>query len=545
MANFQKIGARSCVVKELSSRKDKVLLKDFLQTNHIQGNVRGLKAAFGLFHQGELVQILAFGPPRFNRNFQWELIRECSKKELQILGGTSKLFKAFREAYMPLSIVVYTSMKDKHLFETQAHYEKHMNFELYEDSKEGFEEFYSSIQWPRADNHGREYSLSSVRHIGPDRLLGTNFGFSEGTNDELMKKLSYERLSRKTIKPKVSAYIATENLSLAPGASGYLYRVDCSCGGVYLGMSERMDELSIDSYIGSGTLWTVHLKENPDHSQTKSIIHWSFDAESLRNQEEKLIFIGKKIYGNRLYNTKLSRQGIKCPECDQFGRHRKTCSKFVKPGSRTKACVQCSGQSGHHMKNCSLYKASIAKACEECGLTRHHSFECSKKILCDECGSGNRGAHRKSCSLYKSLERCPECNSSRRHKVDCSQFKTPKACDECGSRSHHKVSCSSYQVPIPCAECGGNYGNHTKICSRNTRIGCEFCGSLTAHKKSCPHYKRPAGCAECGAIAVHFKTCSSYKTSLPCAECGGISGKHRKLCTLRSSSKISGKRPYS
>jgi hypothetical protein len=122
------LSARNFSLIDLSGRKNSSLIKQFLMENHLQGWARGNSTAYGLYFQEELVQIMTFGKPRYNRNFQWEIIRECSQKNTQVRGGASRLFKAFRRDHNPVSVIVYTSRKDSHQFDYQDHYVNHMEF---------------------------------------------------------------------------------------------------------------------------------------------------------------------------------------------------------------------------------------------------------------------------------------------------------------------------------------------------------------------------------------------------------------------------------
>lgn len=86
--------ARKCEVRELSS----TTYRNFCEVNHLQGSARA-SVKIGLYHLEELVACMSFGKPRFNRNYEWELIRACSKKYLTVVGGFSKLLKQFTNKY--------------------------------------------------------------------------------------------------------------------------------------------------------------------------------------------------------------------------------------------------------------------------------------------------------------------------------------------------------------------------------------------------------------------------------------------------------------
>ena len=48
---------------------------------------------------------MTFGKSRFNKNYEWELIRYATSKH--VIGGASKLLKYFERNYKPKSIITY------------------------------------------------------------------------------------------------------------------------------------------------------------------------------------------------------------------------------------------------------------------------------------------------------------------------------------------------------------------------------------------------------------------------------------------------------
>ncbi len=102
LGKVERVYARKCTVRELTSAE----YKSFCDSNHIQGYVPA-QVKLGLFYNNELVQIESFSKPRFNKKYEWELIRECSKAGLSIIGGKSKLFKHFIKVYNPNNIISY------------------------------------------------------------------------------------------------------------------------------------------------------------------------------------------------------------------------------------------------------------------------------------------------------------------------------------------------------------------------------------------------------------------------------------------------------
>lgn len=98
----QRIYARQCTVKEIPHRQ----AAEFLDATHIQGACVA-KVSIGLFHNDTLVAVMTFGKPRFNKKFEWELIRLSTALNTIVVGGASKLFAYFRKVCSPKSIISY------------------------------------------------------------------------------------------------------------------------------------------------------------------------------------------------------------------------------------------------------------------------------------------------------------------------------------------------------------------------------------------------------------------------------------------------------
>ena len=101
----QKIYARKCTIKELEYKE----VKEFLDNNHLQKSCTS-KINLGLFYNSELVEVMTFSTPRFNKKYDYELIRLCTKKYTSVVGGASKLFKYFRNKFKG-SIVSYANRR--------------------------------------------------------------------------------------------------------------------------------------------------------------------------------------------------------------------------------------------------------------------------------------------------------------------------------------------------------------------------------------------------------------------------------------------------
>lgn len=161
--------ASSYAVKELP----KEVVKDFLNSYHLQGMCRNTAICLGLVdEQQKIFDVMTFGKPRYNKNYEWELLRLCTKEDYVIYGGAQKLFNYFVVTYEPHSIVSYC---DCSKFSGTVY------------TALSFKQFNStpSIHWVRL-NPFTHYTDNLLRYKGADSLLGTSFG--KGTsNVEIVK----------------------------------------------------------------------------------------------------------------------------------------------------------------------------------------------------------------------------------------------------------------------------------------------------------------------------------------------------------------------
>ena len=82
-----KIYARKCQLKEVPNDESKLFLFD----NHLQSPINGTH--MGLYYNDELVSLLTYGKSRFNKNYDYEILRFCNKINTSVTGGLSKLLK--------------------------------------------------------------------------------------------------------------------------------------------------------------------------------------------------------------------------------------------------------------------------------------------------------------------------------------------------------------------------------------------------------------------------------------------------------------------
>ena len=100
-----RIYARKCEIREIDSK----ISNEFLELNHLQGKDNS-SIRYGLYYENELISVMTFGKPRFNKNYDYELIRFCSKIGFQVIGGASKLLKHFQKNHKG-SIISYADRR--------------------------------------------------------------------------------------------------------------------------------------------------------------------------------------------------------------------------------------------------------------------------------------------------------------------------------------------------------------------------------------------------------------------------------------------------
>ena len=134
-----KIFARKCIIKELKSKET----EDFLNKNHLQGFCQA-KINMGLFYEDKLVSVMSFSKPRFNKKYEYELIRFASKRNYTVIGGASKLWNYFVNKYNPKSVITYANRR----FSNGDLYYK-LGFTFIEKTKPNY--FYFSKQHPKLE----------------------------------------------------------------------------------------------------------------------------------------------------------------------------------------------------------------------------------------------------------------------------------------------------------------------------------------------------------------------------------------------------------
>jgi len=86
----QPVGARTLTLGPL----DPSVSRELLHTWHAQGSV-GATHHLALWDRDQVMAVMTFGRPRFNRDRDWELLRYCNRPGYRVQGGASRLLREF------------------------------------------------------------------------------------------------------------------------------------------------------------------------------------------------------------------------------------------------------------------------------------------------------------------------------------------------------------------------------------------------------------------------------------------------------------------
>lgn len=160
-----RVFARQCNIKEITKQE----AESFIISNHLQGYARD-SVRFGLYYDNLLVSCMTFGKPRYNKNYEYELVRYCST--YQVVGGAEKLFKYFVKNKNPKSIISYC---DNSKFQGDVYYKLHFKKHSQCVSK----------HWYNVKTN-KHITDNLLRQRGFDQLFGTTYG--KGTDNETLMR---------------------------------------------------------------------------------------------------------------------------------------------------------------------------------------------------------------------------------------------------------------------------------------------------------------------------------------------------------------------
>lgn len=165
------IYARNTYVKEIENTE----YKEFCNKYHLQGYAPA-SIKIGCFYNNVLVGVMSFGTPRYNTEYEYELIRLCWCEN--VTGGAEKLLSYFIKKFNPSNIITYCNIAKF----TGAVYTR-LGFNVigftepnYVWTKNKFNETYSRYQ--------------TQKH----KLIEKGLGTDEQSEDEIMKSHGYLKI---------------------------------------------------------------------------------------------------------------------------------------------------------------------------------------------------------------------------------------------------------------------------------------------------------------------------------------------------------------
>jgi hypothetical protein len=150
-----KIYARKTKLKIIDNKQ----AQEFLEQNHLFGH-SNCNFSVGLFYNEKLVCVATFRKPRFNKNYDLELIRFANKIGTQVLGGLGKIIKNIKQ---DKSIISYAHRR---LFSGNC-YEK-VGFKLKEKTKPGYfwySKKHGIISRYKTQKHKLKTNLTENQHM--------------------------------------------------------------------------------------------------------------------------------------------------------------------------------------------------------------------------------------------------------------------------------------------------------------------------------------------------------------------------------------------
>lgn len=161
-----RIYARKCEVREI----DGSLANSFLNENHLQGGDNST-IRYGLFYNERLVEVMTFGKPRFNGNYDYELIRNASAIGVNVIGGFSKLLAYFVNRHHGSTIISYADRR-------------YSNGNVYDKNGFSFVKYTSPNYWWCKNKH--KYSRYQCQKGRLAVILGDKFDESLSENDNML-----------------------------------------------------------------------------------------------------------------------------------------------------------------------------------------------------------------------------------------------------------------------------------------------------------------------------------------------------------------------
>lgn len=170
--NKIKVYAKQCEVKDISSNE----AKEFENRFHLQRSVPA-KIYKGLVYEDQLIGLMTFGVPRFDNNYDYELIRLCFNNCYSVVGGAEKLFKSFIDTFDKVSVVSYCDIT-----KFGGNVYKRLSFKI------------DSVTSPNYVWCGRDNKILTRYQTQKHKLLELGIGEETQSESEIMENLGYFKI---------------------------------------------------------------------------------------------------------------------------------------------------------------------------------------------------------------------------------------------------------------------------------------------------------------------------------------------------------------
>lgn len=333
---MKKIRASKCQIKDIS--KDKDLIRDFLIENHNQSKA-ACRIAYGLYYDGELIQIMTFGIPRFNKNYQFELVRDCTKKGYQVHGGVSKLWNHFVEEWEPESCICYSYPHDVENLYTNK-YVDYCGFTNMAKAKPAIKTYFEG-EW---EGKTKRIDKTILERHGVDRLLKVSIGKESGTNEDILLNLGFEKKYEDGFDPQLDSYFI----------GGFVYKiVDLDTGQFYIGESTSYENFFFDE-LETEEQWSEYYNTYKNSHNFDRIILKEDFIDPKKMYEYKVKEIRKNCY--KVGKDWIVDESTGCMNTETVA-HKKTVQDFERASEKRgrKICPECGSTINLHMKTCSQY----------------------------------------------------------------------------------------------------------------------------------------------------------------------------------------------
>lgn len=273
---MKKIRASKLELREVEKKEE----ADFLNKYHYQKYTPS-NICYGLYQGDELIILMTFGIPRYNKKYDWELLRLCTKKDYQVLGGASRLLKHFTENYDG-SIVSYCN-------------ESKFNGGVYKALGFSYQGNCKSYHY---EKNGKTYHRSNFTRARLEKL------YPQYSRQDYTEKMIMELEGFTRIEEKQGTWVLNDK------SRWYIYEIECN-GYHYIGQ-HRYWPGRYDNYITGGT---IIKREIEHHPYKKIILYDNIKTSAEANKYEKcLIRISRALYGE------INKGGKNC-NIDEGGTH--------------------------------------------------------------------------------------------------------------------------------------------------------------------------------------------------------------------------------